>query len=135
MIKVAGLSASIAGNVVELSLTSGIEVGALPPSAVVEITQNEIHNNVVGITIRADGAAAKVENNNITHTAHGMRHVGLVNESDGTVYASITGGIGQRSALSECEPPPHPVDAKIYAMEVQDSGGGHTSFIEFLCGP
>lgn len=133
LVRVAGLNAIVAGNVVEGSDATGIEVGSVPPAADVEIAENQIRNNGEGVTIRAGGAAAIVQNNNITYTGDGQRHIGLGNESGGAVDARFN---WWNSDSGPHQNPGHPVDNRIYAMEVQDRGvGSQTTFIEFLCAP
>lgn len=137
LIRVAGLNATVAGNVVEGSSGTGIEVGPIPPGASISISQNEIRDNAVGVTVLAGGAAALVQSNNITYHADGQRHVGLRNESGGTVDARRNWWNSDSGPhYPAAAPTPHPVDGKTYAMAIEDGSAGSTTlFIEFLCGP
>ncbi|MFN8642103.1 MAG: NosD domain-containing protein [Candidatus Binatia bacterium] len=148
LVRVAGLNATVTGNVVEGSATTGVEVGALPPGAAVSIAYNDITDNGEGVTIRAGGGATTVYRNNITHTGDGVRHIGLANETGGVVHAEgnwWNSDSGPHRPFADPDPQctpvgnlpcNHPVANRIYAMAIEERGAGSvTKFIEFLCKP
>ncbi|MDX2168928.1 MAG: VWA domain-containing protein [Deltaproteobacteria bacterium] len=131
-VRVAGFGPLVARNTIAESAASGVEVGAVPSGVRVVLAENDIRDNLEGVTIRAGGGSTRVVQNNITFARDGARHVGLGNEApEARVDATL-------NWWNSSSGPHHPSDHSVsllYAMEIQERGGLGTDFIEFLCAP